>query len=148
MDAETLTIVGRNHLINELLEAGIESAVPVRPNGISLFAYLDSKQGMIVCPLHVRASAGKAFAIDQKLERVPNLVHTFVWGVGTSASATYALTHHEALGVADAMGYTITQAWQRGLYTTQQPSKSLVEHLERYRMTPEAWKHKLATLTR
>lgn len=146
MDAETLLLVGRNRLINELLEAGIETALPLRQKGIDLFAYLELKETTVIAPIRVRASAGRSFAIDQKLEKVPRLIHAFVWGVGTEKPTTYALTHHEALNVADAMGYTITQAWQRGLYTTQQPSKNLVEQLERFQMSPEAWVRKLSAI--
>jgi hypothetical protein len=144
MDAETLSVVGRNRLIEQLLQGGVDVAVPLRDNGIDLIAYNDSRDGFVVCPIQVKASAGRSFSIDQKLEKIPNLIHAFVWGVGTEHTGVFALTHHEALGVADAMGYTLTQAWQRGLYTTQQPSKSLVEHLERFRMTPEDWKKKIS----
>lgn len=146
MDAETLALIGRNRLVNELLEAGIEVALPMRDKGIDLFAYLDTKETTVVAPIRLRASSGRSFAIDQKLEKVPRLIHAFVWGVGTDKPTTYALTHKEALGVADAMGYTITQAWQRGLYATQQPSKNLVEQLERFQMTPDAWVKKLGAV--
>lgn len=146
MDTETLALVGRNRLINELLEAGVEVALPVRDKGIDLFAYFDMKETTVVAPIRIRASAGRSFAIDQKLERVPRLIHVFVWGVGTDKPSTYALTHHEAMTVADAMGYTITQDGQRGLYTTQQPSKTLVEQLKRFQMTPDGWTKKIAEI--
>lgn len=148
MDAEVIATIGRNHVVNELLEAGVDVAMPVRSSGIALIAYAELKDTVAIAPLAIRASSGKSFAIDQKLEKVPNLIHVFVWGIGSAGRpATYALTHREALGVADAMGYTITQAWQRGLYNTQQPSRSLVEHLERYRMSSDAWKAKIAAST-
>jgi hypothetical protein len=45
--------------------------------------------------------------------------------------------------VADAMGYTKTSSWEKGLYVTTRPSPHLVAQLEPYRMTPEKWWEKV-----
>jgi predicted methyltransferase MtxX (methanogen marker protein 4) len=41
MDSQTVEIIGRNRLVNELLAAGLEVATPLRDRGIDLIAYVD-----------------------------------------------------------------------------------------------------------
>ena len=146
MDAETVTLIGRNRLVEQLAEAGIDVAIPTRERGIDLVIMAELRDTFALFPVQLKASCGRSFSIDQKFERIPDLLHVFVWGVGTNNTAVYALTHREAVGVADAMGYSLVQSGQRGLYATQQPSKSLVEHLERFRMTPEEWQKKISAM--
>ncbi len=144
MDTQTIEIIGRNRLIDELLRAGLEVALPLRDRGIDLIAYADVGAKLtefVACPIQMKASSGRSFSIHRKYEKFLNLIHAFVWGLGSSsvAPATYALTQQEAIAVAQAMGYTLTPSWQDGNYTTQQPSKKLLALLEPYRMTPAAW---------
>jgi hypothetical protein len=141
MDSDTIRLIGRNRVIDELLASGIDVAVPMRDKSFDLIAYADSDEQIVVCPMQVRCSSGRSFAIDQKMERVPNLLHAYVWGVGTEKIATYALTHREALTVAEQMGYSMGQT-QKDLYSMK-PSKNLVDLLDRFRMTPETWRKKL-----
>ena len=41
MDTQTIEILGRNRLVNELLVAGLEVAIPLRDRDIDLIAYID-----------------------------------------------------------------------------------------------------------
>jgi serine/threonine protein kinase len=51
--------------------------------------------------------------------------------------------HHftvaEALSVVEGMGWSMTNSWARGAYSTSRPSKRLLTLLEPFRMTPEYW---------
>jgi hypothetical protein len=58
-----------------------------------------------------------------------------------ATTVTYATTHPEA--VADAMGYTKTSSWEKGVYVTTRPSPHLVAQLEPFRMTPQKWWEKI-----
>jgi hypothetical protein len=150
MDTQAIEIIGRNRLVNELLQAGLEVALPLRDHGIDLIAYADSGEGVtafVACPIQMKAASGKAFSIDRKYEKFPNLIHAFVWNVTSPDGAeTYALTHGEAIAIGDKMGWTRTPSWGRGSYVTSSPSRKLLELLVPYRMTPEAWRQKVMRL--
>jgi hypothetical protein len=40
-DTQVVEVLGRNRLVNELLLAGVEVAIPVRDKGVDLIAYID-----------------------------------------------------------------------------------------------------------
>lgn len=46
VDSQVVELLGRNRLIDELLRAGLEVAVPERDRGIDLIAYLDLDPGV------------------------------------------------------------------------------------------------------
>jgi hypothetical protein len=140
-------IVGRHRLIQELLGAGLEVAVPQRDRGIDLIAYVDRDSrvsNFVAVPIQMKAATGRSFSIATKYSKFPNLLLAYVWGLGTRVQpVTYAMTHPEALAVGDGMGWTKTDSWKRGLYTTQQPSRKLLGLLDAHRMTPEKWWNKV-----
>jgi hypothetical protein len=143
-------LLGRQRLIAELLQADLEIALPVRDRGIDLIAYADLETQVsqfVACPIQLKAAVGSCFSIDRKYAKFPNLLIAYVWYVEDVARAvTYATTYQEALDIADAMGYTKTVSWNRGLYVVTKPSPELVRRLEPQRMTPEAWKGKVLKL--
>ena len=65
MDSQTIEILGRNRLVDELLVAGLEVATLLRDRGIDLIAYVD---------LAADASKFAAVPISMKAasERAPN----------------------------------------------------------------------------
>lgn len=68
--------------------------------------------------------------------------------VDPSSAVTYALTYDEAKLVAEEIGWTKTESWiVQGEYSTQKPGKKLLQLLEPYRMTPEAWQKKVAHIS-
>ena len=71
--------MGRNRLIEQLLEAGLEVALPLRDHGIDLIAYADRRDpSFVACPIQMKAGTLKSFGIDRKYEKFPNLIHAFV----------------------------------------------------------------------
>lgn len=60
MDTQTLEIIGRNRLVNELLQAGLEIATPLRDRGIDLIAYLDIHKdatSFVASPIQMKAAS-------------------------------------------------------------------------------------------
>ncbi len=149
MDTQKIEIIGRNRLVNELLEAGLEVAMPLRDRGVDLIAYLDVDDEIdhfVAFPIQLKASSDARFGVMRKYDRFPNLILAHVWGVGgASEPITYALTQREAVGVAEAMGWTKTTSWGNGGYTSD-ISARLRGLLEQYRMTPSAWRAKLLAI--
>jgi len=144
VDSQVTELLGRNRLLDELLRAGLEVALPERDRGIDLIAYadLDSKVSSFVArPIQMKASTRAHFSISRKYEKFPDLILAFVWHLGSTEGArTYALFYDEALAIGEMLGWTATPSWtERGGYSTQRPSQELIALLEGHRMTPHAW---------
>lgn len=143
MDSQTIELLGRNRLVDELLQAGLEVALPVAQRGVDLIVFTHQNDGSFVaCPVQLRASSGRKFTIDHASDKMPNLIYAFVWGIGSDKVATYALTHKEMQRIGESTGYSLMQSSQRALYD-HASNRSLLDELERYRMTPDAWRSKL-----
>jgi hypothetical protein len=148
IDTQVVELIGRNRLIDELLRAKLEVAVPARDRGVDLIAYADlsAEVGEFVArPIQMKAASESSFSIYKKYERLASLIVAYVWYLEDPKKAvTYALTQREALEVADAMGYTATGSWKEdGVYTTTAPSVELCRHLLPFEMTPDRWRVKV-----
>jgi hypothetical protein len=147
MDSQIVELAGRHFLTGELLRSNIEVALPIRDRGIDLIAYIDIDSRVrtfISCPIQLKAASKRSFSINKKYEKVRNLLIAYVWNLSTlNETCIYALTYKEAYSIADKLGYTQSPSWQRGSYSNNHPGKELLENIEKYRMTPERWWHKL-----
>jgi hypothetical protein len=153
MDTQLVELVGRNWLIQELLQAGLEVALPARDRGIDLIAYADlwpRVKTFAACPIQMKASSGKHFGIYKKYLKFPNLIIAHVWYVrDRSQTTTFALTHHESVQIGTKMRWTKTKSWKDDdSYTTRAPSARLRDLLEPFRMTPGKWWLKVVGLLR
>ena len=138
---------GRNILIEQLLAAGLEVAVPVRDKVVDLIAYRDDGPALTAFPIQLKAATETGFLLDRKYAAPSGLILVYVWHAAKPARAVvFALTYRQALGVCEEMGYTQTESWARGNYAVTSPGERLRGLLERYRMTPEAWRRKLSPL--
>lgn len=152
MDTQTIEILGRNRLIDELLMAGLEVAIPQRDRGIDLIAYVDLASvasAFAAVPIQMKASSMRAFAVDAKYAKISNLILAFVWGLRAPEHAqTFALTYAEALRIATTLKWTDTASWGRGKYSTSSPSAALHALLEPFRMSPAGWRAKVASVSK
>lgn len=148
MDTQTIELLGRNRLVDELLLAGLEVALPARDRGVDLLAYVDLESkvsSFVAVPIQMKAASGRAFSIDRKYSKIANLLLAYVWGLHEPEHAvTFALTYPEALAVAEAMEWTATPSWKKGMYSTSAPSKKLCELLAPYKMSSAAWWERIA----
>jgi len=149
MDTQTIEILGRNRLVDELLVAGLEVATPLRDRGIDLIAYVDlatDASKFAAVPIQMKAASVRAFSIDRKYAKVSNLVLVYVWGLRSPEHAlSFALTYSEALAIAKTMEWTNSPSWvKNGRYSTSHPSKKLSELLAPFEMSPNAWRKKIS----
>lgn len=147
-DKQLVEILGRNRLVNELLVAGIEIARPERDQGIDLIAYIATDKMFKARPLQLKVASNSSFSIHYKYERFADLLLVYVWGLQSDRpNETYALTYDEAVGVADAKGYTRTKSWNEGQgsygVTYVNPESDLANLLVPYRMTPDKWRQRI-----
>jgi hypothetical protein len=150
LDSQVIELLGHNRLTDEILRSGLEVAHPARDRGIDLIAYADLETNVtafVARPIQMKAASTQSFGIDRKYAKFPNLLIAFVWNLAGPPDqiATFALSYPEALSVAENMGYTVTESWNRGIYTTTKPSVRLCSLLEPYRMTPARWWERITT---
>lgn len=148
LDSQSVELLGRNELVAALIRAGIEVALPLRDRGIDLLAYLDQGPQLMrfeAVPIQMKASKSASFSIDQKYAKFPNLIIAFVWFVDSpSQKVVYALKYHEAVRIAESMGFTSTSSWEMGSYAVTRPGKRLVEAMQAYAATPARWRSLLS----
>lgn len=147
MDTQVIELLGRHRLMDELLLAGLEVALPARDRGIDLIAYADLGRDVdrfAAVPIQMKASSERSFGVNRKYARFPDLLIAYVWHLRSPDDAvTYALTSPEARAVAEAMGWTRTASWERGEYVATRPSEALTALMAPYQMTPERWRHRV-----
>jgi hypothetical protein len=147
-DAQVVEVLGRSHLVSELLRAGLEVAEPVRDRGVDLIAYSDLDERLssfVACPIQMKASSGESFSIDAKYSTFPNLIIAHVWHVNDRETPIcYALTYAETLAVAETVGWSSTRSWtERKYYASTSPSAALRRQLDPHFMTSEKWWSKI-----
>jgi hypothetical protein len=75
-------LVGRkNRLVSELLQAGLEVALPARDRGVDLIAYadIDKQYGRFLArPIQMKAAARCSFGIWRKYLKIHDLILAFV----------------------------------------------------------------------
>ena len=146
-DTQLLEIVGRHRLIERLLAAGVEVAIPARDRGVDLIAYLDldQQQGkFLAVPIQMKAAAGAIFAVNQKYWKFPELLIAYVWNANSLRECEiFVATQAEACRIADEMGYTKTASWQKGAYVVTRPSPRLIEKLDQFRVSDTEWLRRL-----
>ncbi len=151
-DSQITELAGKHLLISQLTAGGLEVAVPVRDRGVDLVAYLDRgnpPDDFVACPIQVKSSTGEGFSLDRKYEKVPNLILAYVWHVGRPAAfSVYALSYAEALEVLRRKGHTKASCWKKGYWNISKADKQLVQLLGRYKMTPQKWADKVASVLR
>jgi hypothetical protein len=137
-------VVGTSLLTTLLLAEGIEVARPIRDRGIDLLAYLDLGYFRAV-PIQVKAYSEARFGIDRKYEKFPELRIVHLWNVqGPRASQVFCTTFSQAFDIAEELGWTATQSWQNGTYSTAiKPgtagAQRVAEVLSRFEVTPGGW---------
>jgi len=144
MDKQQIEILGRNRLISELVAADLEVSIPLRDRGVDLIAYRElsaSTERFVAIPIQMKASSKEAFSIDEKYQRTCNLLIAYVWGVrAPELTATYVLTHQEAMDIAREMKWKFTD----GQFTTSSPGKKLRKLLDVHKINnPEQWWEKI-----
>ncbi|HEY6084292.1 MAG TPA: hypothetical protein VIU63_02785 [Nitrospira sp.] len=145
-DTQITELTGRHWLIGQLLQAKLEVATPARDKHIDLIAY--SVRPFVARPIQVKAATAESFSVQKKYKKVPNLLLAYVWHIkDPRETRTYAMTYREAVGIATKMGWTKTPSWkkEKGWYTNNKPGRELCRLLEKYKMSPVAWRKKVVS---
>ncbi len=147
-DTQLIEIRGRHRLIEELIRAGLEVAIPFRDRGVDVIAYAERAPGRFQAfPIQLKAATTTCFGIDRKYQSIAGLLIVHLWHLGEPGKEQFfAMTFGECLRVAEDAGWTKTDSWNRGKYTVTRVGQRLAQRLESFRMTtPEQWQARIAT---
>lgn len=151
-DPQLIEVLGRNWLVGQIMQAGLEVAIPERDHGIDLILFkdIDLSKKFTAYPIQMKAATKGVFSLNPKYAKFSQLFIVYVWNVREpDKTVCYVLTFGEALQVAEKMGYTKTNSWitggtrKRRGYSTTRPSKKLVGLLAPFKMDQSTW-HTLA----
>jgi hypothetical protein len=147
-DPQVVELQGRHRLIEELLGSGVEIAMPVRDRGIDLVAYLDTGDDVTAFkawPIQVKAATGRAFSLNRKYAKFPDLLFALIWDLGTREPAQFfLLSYTDMLRIGTELGWTDTTSWKDGgVYSTSAPSAQLLALLAAFKVEPGTWRQML-----
>ncbi len=140
LDTQQVEIIGRNLLLSCCIADGIEVAQPIRDRGVDLIIFDDIAEytKFNSLPVQLKASSNRSFSINQKYARIPDLLMAYVWFSNDPVNARlYIMTYNDVLEISRSIGWLDTNSWlEGGGYSTQSPSKRLINTLEQYRYLP------------
>jgi hypothetical protein len=148
LDAQTIALLGRDRVIEQLHRAGLEVALPRRDRGIDVIAYVDKGASFQALPIQVKSSAGFRWTVNQKYGPFAEIVIAHALYLADEKEAeVFALPHTENIAIAERLGLTQRYAtWLRpkrpaqgGYIWIDRPRHTLLAELEAHRATPELW---------
>jgi hypothetical protein len=142
-----IEVLGRNHLIAQLIQDDVHAAIPLWDRGIDLIAYFGEHDGVRARGIQLKANEDSRWGLHRKYEGIVGLLMVYVWYVKeASAVEIYAMTYKEAFSILDKRRHTLTESWTKknGGYTIPNVNGSLREDLQSYRMGPGKWRDRLA----
>ena len=151
VDTQLIELAGRNRLVESIIAADLEVALPVRDDGADLIVYSRKNDGVFSArPVQLKTSTRPRFAVDRnKYEGRQGLIMAYVWG--EDRSTIYVLAYDPDIDyIARKMGWDKTDSWKYGGRKdggphekpgwSCYPSPKLLELLERFRATRRRWR--------
>jgi hypothetical protein len=88
VDSQLIELVGRNWLMSQLQQAGVEVAKPERDRGVDLIAYLEHPR-FVACPIQLKVSSKLASLSTAKTQRHAARLCLACAGPGQNCGARY-----------------------------------------------------------
>jgi hypothetical protein len=152
MESEMLELVGRARLMDELLEDGVNVAVPMGACEMDILAYLDS--GTAACrivsvPIKVASFCSDALSSNLWAARASGLLIALVWDISNPEHVrTFAFTPAELTVVKMIEVIQRASAARSGERPDQACTREAVlqNALEPFAMSPGKWRKKLIAI--
>ncbi len=129
-----IEVLGRNHLIAQLIEDGVHAAIPLWDHGVDLVAYHTDKAR----PLQLKVSAADRWGVYKKYEDVVGLLMVHIWNVKSSSDVEiYAMSYRDAVEILNTTStYATSGTWTKelGHYDISPVPKKLRDKLKKFRM--------------
>lgn len=95
-DTQIIEIRGRHRLVDEILQPGLEVALPIRDRGIDLIVYADLSEHVqifVARPIQMKASSERSFGLYRKYARFPDLIIAYLWHLAAFQPSRYVCAH-------------------------------------------------------
>jgi hypothetical protein len=142
-----IELLGRNHLIVQLLKGGIHAAAPMWDQGVDLLAYLGGKDHVIARPLQIKAATDTRWGLHKKYTGIQDLLIVYIWNVVNSNEVKiFCMSYKEAEELIIRHKYAESNTWKKplGHYDIVVGSNSeLRKSLEPFLMPPGKWRERL-----
>jgi hypothetical protein len=139
-----IEVLGRNHLVAQLIEDGVHAAIPLWDQGVDLIAYFQGNPSLVARPIQLKVAETSRWSVDKNYADVSDLLMVYVWHVKTNVEV-YAVSYPQALAhLTSQGGYTQTDSWNvKGGYSIAPVRNRLWDTLQPFRMTPGTWRNRL-----
>ncbi len=145
--ANKIEMLGRNYLVEQLIEDGIHAAVPMWDQGVDLIAYYSNENGLVARPLQLKVAETTRWGVYQKYAGIQGLLMVYIWNVRRDVEAQiYAMSYAEALNHLTISGpYTQSKSWLEvgGYDMAPAQNSKMWQSLQPYRMTKGTWRQRL-----
>jgi hypothetical protein len=147
-----LELVGRARLMDELLEDGVNVALPMSACEIDMLAYVDSRTAagrMVSVPIKIATCCADALSSNLEAARAPGLLIALVWGISNPEHLrTFALTPAELTVVKMIEIIERAGAARSGESPDQARTREAVlqNALEPFAMSPGKWRQKIIAI--
>ncbi|MEO7027811.1 MAG: hypothetical protein ABI147_00215 [Acidobacteriaceae bacterium] len=147
-------MLGRNHLIAQLIVEGVHVALPLWDQGVDLVAYYRGQDGFVARPLQLKVAEATRWGLDVKYADIVGLLLVYIWNVRSAPEDVeiYAMSYREAEHILNAGGdkdYSQSNTWKNeGRYSIahlDKPKNKLRKNLQPFRMQHGLWKDRLGS---
>jgi len=144
-----IEVLGRNHLIAQLIEDDVDAAVPLWDKGVDLLAYYAGAKRLVARPLQLKVSETSRWGVYKKYAKIKDLLMVHIWYVKQSSRVEiYAMSYAEAKDLLERTStYATTKTWKKpmGHYDTSPilSNSKLWKSLQPFRMTKDKWQERL-----
>src|ERR1035437_4272200 len=147
--SNVIEVLGRNHLIAQLVEDDVHAAVPLWDQGVDLLAYFAGAEHLVARPMQLKVSETSRWGVYKKYAGIKDLLMVHIWHVKQpSAVEIYAMSYAEAKNLLEKTStYAQTKTWNNpmGHYDTApiRSSTPLWKSLQPFRMGKGKWRERL-----
>jgi hypothetical protein len=149
MDSEMLELARRARLMDQLLEDGVNIALPMGACEIDMLAYVNSRTGacrMASVPISVASFCSDALSSNLEAARASGLLIALVWGTGNPEDIrTFAFTPAELtlVKMIEIIGRANAARSGDPRDQARMPGTVLQSALEPFAMSPGKWRKKI-----
>ena|SRR5258708_344035 len=142
-DVQLVEIAGRNWLVSQLIQCGVEVAKPERDKGVDLIAYVET-QRFKACRIQIKVSTDSAFVAYR--EKYSGMLMVYIWHIDDSQrTVAFAMNALQARRIVKANEWDQNDCWTRRGGYWRVPriginSNFYKDHLYRHKMDLKTWK--------
>jgi hypothetical protein len=141
-DGQLIEIAGRNWLVSQLIQCGIEVATPERDKGVDLIAYVEAPR-FRACRIQLKVTTDPTFVAYR--EKHSGMLMVYIWHIDDPPkTVAFAMRTAQARQIVKAKGWHENRAWTKanGYWRRRVTENSDFYHryLRKHKMDLEKWR--------